>query len=322
MEFEDNPPEVDASHAVTDASLNAVLAAAQEQLRTVLEEATSTARHDVKAAAAEVAAREAEIENLRATVLAEHVSLDAQRAALENQITITDELRRAAEAQTAEAKELNHRATKSLADALERSAQVVEEAEARVQADEEKSKARIERDLHDAKLRAAEIHTQAARRLEAVGVESEAMLQRAVERGHAIVETATSSAKQSKADLLELVKRIQEYLDTEVTPAIDLDAALAIDVRSEVEPVEAESGTVTLFPGRVDASSESDDEPRPFEAVADETAMEAYFNPSVAAGDDAVEEGEDAEEATPDERVADAVRRAVRSWGSTRQEAQ
>jgi hypothetical protein len=317
----EHDPAPDAPTDGTDASLNALLEAAQEQLRGVVEQATSSARKDVEAAAAALAERESEINGLEASLTSERLQLAADRENLERHVASVTERERAAAATSTETAELKERTTAALANALERSAQLVEEAEARVEESETRSRAEIEAELLSARAEATEIEAQAARRLEAVGNESEATLQRAVDRGLKIVSTAEVSAERSKAELRQLVSQIEEYLDREKMQ-IDLEAELQIDLRQEAteETIANLDWAKTLAPAEVtpvlvaaEASTDEAQAPRAADAVACDPAVEAYFEPDApkAAIEDAA-----------DDRVADAVRRAVRNWSESRQQAE
>jgi len=325
--------------AATEESLNAVLEAAQQRLRDVLEQATSTVRHDVESAASAVAQREAEIAERQASLTEEGSRLEAERADLAERIAAVNELRTAADTQLKEAAELNDQAAGALADALERSASVVEEAQARIRADESTAKAQREAELLDARNHAAEIHAQATKRLEAAGLECEAMLKQAVDRGLGIVSIAQASADQSKADLRQVVERIEEYLRQETSTDLDLEAELDIDLRSSTDSEdtdESEPANVAPLLGQVDESGEQDEPLRAAEAVAQEESLDAYFDASVTVDDGSTEdesaedestedesaEDESTEDDADDQRVANAVRRAVRGWSSARQEAQ
>lgn len=304
----------------TDASLNALLESAQEELRDVVEKATSSARKDVEAAAAAVASKEKEIAAQQASLASERLQLDADRKVVERHVAELTDRERAATAKAAEVAELKERATTALASALERSAQLVEEAEAKAEEREARSRAEMEEELLAARAQASDMFAQAERRLEAVSKESEATLQRAVDRGLHIVETAEVSADRSKAELQELVTQIEEYLNREKMQ-FDLEAELQIDLRegagnetaADIEksetPATAETAAV-LVPFEV--PSEESQAPRAADAVACEEAVETYFDP------DAPEAEAEADDA--DDRVADAVRRAVRNWSTSRQQ--
>ena len=182
--------------------LDALLDAAQVQLREVVRQATAAAREDLAAAAAAVAAREAEIAALQAGMTAERAHLVADREALELRAAEIGEREGAVELAAAEVAELRERATLGLASALERSARLVEEAEA--QAEERAARARIEAD---------------------------ATLQRAGDRARDIVATAAAQAARSKAELRRLVAQIEGYVEREQLQ-IELDG----DVPHVAEP--------------------------------------------------------------------------------------
>jgi hypothetical protein len=263
----------DASVEDPDALLDALLAAAQEQLREVVQRATSAARRDVEAAAASVAAREIEIASLQAALAAERAHLVADREALERRAAEIGERQRAVDAAADEVSQLRERATIGLASALERSAQLVEQAEAR-----------------------------AATRLEAVGAESEAILQRAVERGLAIVSDAEASVERSKSELRQLVGQISEYLEREKLQS-ELEMETHIDLRG--------STGVLLDP---DALHTEGLDP---ETTADATVEELPTDASDGSVAETIETIE-----TTEHRVTDAVRRAVRNWSVSRQDAE
>ena len=283
----DQEPGLDNADDGTDASLNALLEAAQAQLRDVVEEATSSARKDVEAAATAVAEKEGEIASQQASLASERLQLDADRKVIERHAAEVTERERAATAKEVEVAELKERATSALASALERSAQLVEEAEAKVEEREARSRAEMEEELLAARAQASDMFAQAERRLEAVSKESEATLQRAVDRGLHIVETAEVSADRSKAELQELVTQIEEYLNREKMQ-FDLEAELQIDLRegagnetaADIEksetPATAETAAV-LVPFEV--PSEESQAPRAADAVACEEAVETYIDP-------------------------------------------
>jgi hypothetical protein len=304
----------------TNDSLNALLEAAQHQLRDVVEQATSSARKDVETAAVVLEEREKEIAALQATLSAERLRLATGSDNVAQRVAEVTERQKAVDAQALEVESLKERATKVLADALERSARVIEEADARVEENEAQSKAEIERELLAARAQASDVYAQADRRLEAVATESEAMLQNALDRGVKIVSIAEVSAERSKSELRQLVTQIEEYLTREKMQ-IDLESELQIDLRGATDEDADSADSATDMTGDLDpvdvspllAGSElSLEESQRPDAVACEDAMEHYFEPSGP---------ETSVEAESSDRVADAVRRAVRNWSTSRPEA-
>lgn len=273
--------------------LDALLDAAQDQLREVVRRSTAAARDGLAAAAAAVAEREVEIAALQAGITAERAHLVADREALELRTAELLERERAVDAAAADVAELRERATVGLASALERSARLVEEADAH-----------------------------AAERAARATVEAAAILQRAADRGREIVATAETAAARSKAELRHLVAQIEGYLEREQLQ-IDLDAELRIDLRDAVgtrpEPPTAASGPAP------DSTGDRDTETVVVPGDWPEAAFAPVLVPSVAS-DDGIAHGRADDEgpvdAAAEHRVADAVRRAVRGWTAARQDAE
>lgn len=337
-EPEEHPSEAETPAHATEESLAALLVNAQNQLRDVIEKATSEAREDVEAAAAAVAAREQELSALESSLLSERATMQAQWDSVSERAATIAEREREVEAQIEETELLRDRAAQTIADALERSAQMIEEAETRVTEEEAASRARMEAELEAARTKAEQVHEQAKKRLEAARAESAVTLQRAAERSVGIVAAAEASVERSKAQLRQLVERIQQFLDWQETTALDLDAELDFDVRAGFESVSAK----TVEPGAEEAPAGAEEAPAGVaEAPAGAEEHHVGVAPAlgaidvsangadqevagVVAGSETTEsdvEGADqpADEAeSSDERVAKAVRRAVQGWSSTR----
>lgn len=330
-EPEEHPSEAETPAHATEESLAALLVNAQNQLRDVIEKATSEAREDVEAAAAAVAAREQELSALESSLLSERATMQAQWDSVSERAATIAEREREVEAQIEETELLRDRAAQTIADALERSAQMIEEAETRVTEEEAASRARMEAELEAARTKAEQVHEQAKKRLEAARAESAVTLQRAAERSVGIVAAAEASVERSKAQLRQLVERIQQFLDWQETTALDLDAELDFDVRAGFESVSAK----TVEPGAEEAPAGVAEAPAgaeehhvgvaPALGAIDVSANGADQEVAgVVAGSETTEsdvEGADqpADEAeSSDERVAKAVRRAVQGWSSTR----
>ncbi len=147
-----------------------------------------------------------------------------------------------------------------------------------------------------------------------------------------IVATAEASVERSKTQLRQLVERIQDFLDWQTAADVDLAAELDLDMRTDFEPPatkdEVDTATAVDEPddaepagertsvspalGAVEVSSNGSDELREGDAVADSEAMESYFTDE----DQPAPAADDAQ--ASDERVANAVRRAVQGWSSSR----
>ena len=303
------------------AGLDAAIESAQQHLRGVLEQATNTARDEVSLAAAALIEREAALEKLEATALAEKTSLDLQREEVLERLAAASARQRLSESQLEEANNLNDRASETLAGAMERSAVMMEETEKRIEDDEARAKAMCAIELDEAKSAAAAIHKQAASRLEAVSAETEVVLKRAVDRAREIVAMAQKDSERSKAELRGIVSHVEEFLKrVPASPEFDLAEELSIDVRSggveldENDPehaetsdddgAELEESQPLVSVGTAEASEE----------IAADQAMDAYFNGHEAAAEPVDEE--------KPQIVADAVRRAVKEWSTSRQKAQ
>lgn len=285
--------------------LDALLDATHEQLREVVRRSTADAREELAAAAAAVAEREVEIAALQAAITAERVHLVADRDALELRMAELLERERAVEAAAADVADLRARATIGLASALERSARLIDEADA-----------------------------QAAERAVRAKVEATATLQRAVDRGREIVATAEAAAARSKAELRQLVAQIEGYIEREQLQ-IDLDAEPRIELgdrdlhdidrsdvdlsamaamRFDVTAAEDEAGTASTREGDDDVVVPGDWPAAAFAPV---------LVPSAASHDGAATDRSGSEntiDAAAEHRVADAVRRAVRGWTAARQD--
>lgn len=273
--------------------LDALLDATQDELRQVVRRTTAAVREDLAAAAANVVEREIEIAALQAGISAERVHLVADREALELRMAELLERERAVEMAAADVAELRERATIGLASALERSARLVEEADA-----------------------------QAAERAAHAKVEAAAIMQRAVDRGREIVATAEAAAARSKAELRHLVAQIEGYLEREQLQ-LDLDGEPWVDLRvmvgTQFDPPTTSS----------ESAPESVGDPDTDEAVVPGDWPAAAFAPVLVpsaaqhdvAGTDRTGAGTPIDAAAED-RVADAVRRAVRGWTAARQDAE
>ena len=291
-----------------DERLNALLEGAQAELRRVVQQVVAAARNDVEAAAEAVAERETEVAALQAAVAAERLHLVADRKALVKDVTEIRERERAVGVAEAEVAQLRDQATVELANALERSAQLIEQAEINAREHEARSRAKAEAELRSAREKVADTHAHLARRLEAVGTESEAILQRAVDRGLIIVSEAEASAERSKAELRKIVEQIQQYLDREKMQ-IELETETQIDLRDP--PAAAPVTKNTLLEPPVPTP----EPPEPTEAA----PVLVPFSVSSAAAkvDPPTPEPSDVE--ADEDRVAEIVRRAVRKWSvSTR----
>ena len=280
--------------------LDALIDATHDQLREVVRRSTADAREELAAAAAAVAEREVEIAALQAAITAERVHLVADRDALEVRMAELLERERAVDAAAAEVADLRARATLGLASALERSARLIEEADA-----------------------------QAAERAIRAKVEATATLQRAVDRGREIVATAEAAAARSKAELRQLIAQIEGYIEREQLQ-IDLDAEPRIElVDRDLHDTDLSAMTATRFdvpaaedePGSA-STGEGDDEvvvPGDWPAA----AFAPVLVPSAVSHDGAATDGSGPEapiDAAAEHRVTDAVRRAVRGWSAARQD--
>lgn len=287
--------------------LDALVETAHAQLREVVERATAEARADLDAASAAVAEREKEIAALQAGIAAERVHLVADRESLEARTAEILERERVVEAAADEVADLREQAAAALASALERAAQLTEEAEAQAREREARARIEIDAERQAARQRAEEIHAQLARRLEAVGKESEAILQRAVDRGLLIVSAAEDSAARSKAELRQVISQIEAFLEREPVE-IGFDTEARIDLR---EPAgEASEPPPPRAPGNW---PESDFEPLPVPSSGAEDSAIAGSPAGECQGVDSA-----GSIGLAEQEVADAVRRAVRDWSMSR----
>ena len=220
-----DPPESDA--------FEPVLEGVRAQLRDAIEAANRAASQQVASAAEAVAAREAAVTERENELAAETERLQADRISLTERLAEANELRRQVDADLAEASGLKERASSSLADALERSAQLLEETQARVREEE----TRLEAQVRAAEERAAELEEQAETRLEAARTEAAALLERAVERSLAIVAEAEDDADRLRGPLRELSGQIESFLEWEAGESSETNepadpAPAEIDLRS------------------------------------------------------------------------------------------
>lgn len=288
IEPEIHHPDTNGPDADVPDGLDAVLDAVRRQLAAAVDQATRKSRREVEASAAAVAVREVAAATLERSVADARESLQVERINLTERLAAAGERERVAEADQTEARQLKERAVSALADALERTAHLAEEAEAKARADEAAAKEMIEVELRDARARADELTEQASRRLEAARIESAAVLERAVERGVRIVAEAEAEAERTRAGLRELASRIDEFLHWHADAGDEAGVALGIDLREEVAGADGDAAATTDC------------------------------------GDAAPEEGDvvDLTEAAEDDdgRVVDAVRRAMRGWVGNRRE--